>query len=75
MLKEYWASPAIPPLTFLQKAGCYLRLIAFTIKILPKLLRDLIIAGEEVFWRFTDLFKGHPPDLQHADNLHHTTAL
>jgi hypothetical protein len=54
--------------------ACYLRLIGFTVKILPKLTRDLVIAGEELFWRFTDRFSGHPPALEAADNLHRTTA-
>ena len=74
VLQEYWKSPAMAPLTFGQKIGCYLRLVGFSIKILPKLTRDVVIAGEEVFWRFTDLFSGQPPDLDTADNLHHTTA-
>jgi glycosyltransferase involved in cell wall biosynthesis len=75
ILKEYWTSPAMAPLSMGQKIGCWVRLVAFTLRILPKLVRDLIIAGEEVFWRFTDLFRSRPPDVRTADNLHHTTAL
>jgi glycosyltransferase involved in cell wall biosynthesis len=66
VLQEYWKSPAMAPLSFGQRASCYLRLIGFTVKILPKLTRDLVIAGEEVFWRFTDHFSGHPPDLAYG---------
>jgi glycosyltransferase involved in cell wall biosynthesis len=75
ILKEYWASPSMPPLSIGEKMGCYLRLIAFTIKILPKLLRDVVIACEELFWRFTDLFRSSPPTLQDADNIHHPTVV
>jgi glycosyltransferase involved in cell wall biosynthesis len=74
ILQEYWRSPAMAPLIGAQKTACHLRLVGFTVKILPKLFRDLVIAGEEMFWRFTDHFKGHPPGLDAADNLHRTTA-
>jgi glycosyltransferase involved in cell wall biosynthesis len=74
VLQEYWRSPGLAPLGGSQKMACYLRLVGFTIKILPKLIRDLVIAGEEMFWRFTDHFKSHPPGVDTADNLHRTTA-
>jgi hypothetical protein len=63
------------PLPIGEKLACFLRLIAFTVKILPKLTRDLIIAAEELFWRFTDRFRSNPPGLSPADKLHRTTAL
>ncbi len=59
--REYWCSPAMAPLTFIQRVGCYLTLVGFTVKILPKLARDLIIASEELYWRVIDVFKGTPP--------------
>jgi glycosyltransferase involved in cell wall biosynthesis len=75
VLKEYWLSPAMGPVPITEKCGCYLRLIGFTLKIVPKLVRDLVIASEELFWRFTDLFRAKPPELAEADNVHHPTVV
>jgi hypothetical protein len=55
VLKEYWTSPAMAPLAAGERLGCYARLALFTLKISPKLTRDVVIAAEEVFWRCTDL--------------------
>jgi glycosyltransferase involved in cell wall biosynthesis len=74
ILKEYWVSPSMAPLPIGEKLACFLRLTAFTVKILPKLTRDLVIAAEEIFWRFTDLFRSRPPGLSPADKLQRTTA-
>ena len=58
VLKEYWASRRDGAAVDSDRnCPAFLRLTAFTIKILPKLVRDLVIAGEELFWRFTDLFR------------------
>lgn len=51
VLKEYWTSPAMAPLTAAERLACYQKLSLFTLKIIPKLARDLIIAAEELFWR------------------------
>jgi hypothetical protein len=75
ILKEYWRSPGMAQISVAEKLGCYLRLVGFTLKIVPKLIRDLVIAAEELFWRFTDVFAGKPPELAEADNLHHPTVI
>lgn len=54
VLKEYWISPAMGPITSGERLACYQQLALFTLKMLPKLARDLIIACEEVFWRAID---------------------
>ncbi len=74
VLKEYWTLPPLAPLTAGQRLGCYLRLAAFTVKMSPKLSRDLVIAAEELFWRAVSAVRGEKSPEVAAKKIEHPVA-
>jgi glycosyltransferase involved in cell wall biosynthesis len=69
VLKEYWASPPIAPLKSSQRLACCLRLALFTIRVLPKLARDVVIAVEELWWRAVENLNPEAEELSDSEKL------